>query len=130
LAVLDIGSNSAHLRVVDAYPGSPPLSVYREKAPTKLAEAVRADGSVSPAGVRRLVSAVCVALEAAHGQQVVELIPFATAAVRDAANRDEILAALRAEADLDVAFLTGEEEGRLTYFAAHRWYGWSAGCCC
>src|SRR5215212_9704074 len=123
LGVLDIGSNSANLRVVDAYPGSPPLPVFRHKAATRLAERIKQDGAVSVSGVKRLIAAVRAAMDAARAQQVAELIPFATSAVRDAANREEILAALRAEADLDVGFLSGEEEARLTYFAAHRWYG-------
>jgi exopolyphosphatase / guanosine-5'-triphosphate,3'-diphosphate pyrophosphatase len=127
LGVLDIGSNSANLRVVDAYPGSPPLPVYRLKTPTRLAEEIRADGTVGVAGVKRLVAAVCSAVDAARGYDVVELIPFATSAVRDAANRDQIVTALRSEAGVDIGFLPGEEEGRITYFAAHRWYGWSAG---
>lgn len=55
LGVLDIGSNSAHLRVVDAQPGAPPLPVFRYRAPTRLAEATGADGAVDPPGVRRLV---------------------------------------------------------------------------
>jgi len=127
LGVLDIGSNSAHLRVVDACPGSPPLPVYRHKTPTKLGEAIGPDGAVDPTGVARLVDAVRAALGGARRQQVVELIPFATSAVRDAANRDEILRALAVEAQLAVGFLSGEDEARLTYFAAHRWYGWSTG---
>jgi exopolyphosphatase / guanosine-5'-triphosphate,3'-diphosphate pyrophosphatase len=127
LGVLDIGSTSAHLRVVDAYPGSPPLSVGWHKAPTRLAEAIRTDGVVTAAGVGRLVAAVRSAVEMARVQQVTDLIPFATSAVRDATNRDEIVAALRAEAGLDVGFFSGEDEARLTYFAVHRWYGWSAG---
>jgi len=127
LGVLDIGSTSAHLHVVDVYPGSSPLAVYRTKRPTKLAEAIREDGAISSAGVRRLVGAVRRAVDAARANQVAELIPIATSAVRDATNRDEILAALRAAAHVDVGFLTGEEEGRLTYLAAHRWHDWSAG---
>jgi exopolyphosphatase / guanosine-5'-triphosphate,3'-diphosphate pyrophosphatase len=126
LAVLDIGSNSAHLRVVDAYPGSPPLPVFRYRAPIRLAEAVHRDGTVSDEGVRRLVDAVAAALDSARRQHVAELIPFATSALRDAANRAEILDRLRAETGISVSFLSGEDEGRLTYFAAHRWLGWSA----
>lgn len=125
--MLDIGSNAAHLRVVDAYPGSPPSAVCRHKVATGLAEAIRKDGAITSAGVRQLVAAVRAAVDEARVQRVVELIPFVTSAVRDAANRDEILSALRAEAGLEVGFLSGEEEARLTYFAAHRWFGWSAG---
>jgi exopolyphosphatase / guanosine-5'-triphosphate,3'-diphosphate pyrophosphatase len=48
-------------------------------------------------------------------------------AVRDATNRDEILDAIERRTGVRVGYLTGEDEARLTYFAAHRWYGWSAG---
>jgi exopolyphosphatase / guanosine-5'-triphosphate,3'-diphosphate pyrophosphatase len=76
LGVLDVGSNSAHLRVVDAYPGSPPLPVSRQRTPTRLAEAIEADGTIAEAGVRRLVEAIRTALDTARSQQVAELIPF------------------------------------------------------
>jgi exopolyphosphatase/guanosine-5'-triphosphate,3'-diphosphate pyrophosphatase len=56
---------------------------------------------------------------------VTELIPFATAAIRDAPNRDDVLAAIEQTAGVRVGYLSGEEEARLTFFAAHRWYGWS-----
>ncbi|TML28830.1 MAG: hypothetical protein E6G35_08075 [Actinobacteria bacterium] len=127
LGVLDIGSNSANLRVVDAYPGSPPLPVYRHKTPTRLAEALRPDGTIESEVIARLVAAVRTALDGARAQQVAELIPFATSAIRDAANRDEVLRALHSGAGIGIGYLSGEDEARLTYFAAHRWYGWSAG---
>jgi exopolyphosphatase / guanosine-5'-triphosphate,3'-diphosphate pyrophosphatase len=127
LAVLDIGSNSAHLRVVDAYPGSPPLPLFRHKEPTHLAQCVDRRGALRPEGIDRVVRAVRDALDGARDQQVAELIPIATAAIRDAVNRDEILDVVEQRTGVRVGFLTGEEEARLTYFAAHRWYGWSTG---
>ena len=53
MGVLDIGSNSANLRVVDAYPGSPPSPVFRHKVATKLTEAIRRDGAVFSVDARR-----------------------------------------------------------------------------
>jgi exopolyphosphatase/guanosine-5'-triphosphate,3'-diphosphate pyrophosphatase len=126
IGVLDIGSNSAHLRVVDTYPGSPPVPVFRHRAPTRLAEAIDADGRISDAGVRRLVAAVGEAIDDARAHGVAELIPFGTSAVRDATNRDEVLSLLADRVGITLGFLSGEDEGRLTYFAAHRWYGWSS----
>lgn len=52
---------------------------------------------------------------------------FTTSAVRDATNRDEILDRVEAESGVRPQFLTGVDEGRLTYLAVHQWYGWSAG---
>ncbi|GAA0899375.1 Ppx/GppA phosphatase family protein [Virgisporangium ochraceum] len=125
--VLDIGSNAANLRVVDAGTGAAPVPVFRQKAPTGLADAIGADGTVSASGIRRLVGAVEATVAAARAQRVDELIPYVTSAVRDASNCDEILGVLRARTGLEVGFLSGEEEARLTYFAVHRWYGWSTG---
>jgi exopolyphosphatase / guanosine-5'-triphosphate,3'-diphosphate pyrophosphatase len=101
LGVLDVGSNSAHLRVVDAYPGSPPLPVFRQwtrsASPRRSAPTAIGDG-----GVRRLVEAVRTAVDSACRHQVAELIPFATFAVRDAANRDDVLHRLGTETGIAV----------------------------
>ena len=52
---------------------------------------------------------------------------FATSAVRDARNSDEVLAKVRAETGVDLQVLAGSDESRLTFLAVRRWYGWSAG---
>ncbi len=44
-----------------------------------------------------------------------------------AANGVEVLSAVASETGVDVAILTGEEEARLTFLAARRWFGWSSG---
>jgi exopolyphosphatase / guanosine-5'-triphosphate,3'-diphosphate pyrophosphatase len=127
LAVLDVGSNSAHLRVVDAAAGWPPLPVLRFKAPTRLAEAISADGALREEGVERLVRAVTKAVRIAKRHAVAELIPLATATIRDAANVDVIRQRVRQAAGVNLVSLSGEEEARLTFLAVRRWLGWSAG---
>ena len=127
LGVLDIGSNSAQLQVVDVRPGAPPLPAHSVKAPTLLGEEIMPDGSVSPEGVERVAVAVADAVSAAHRHGVDQLYPFATSAVRDATNRDEIIDRIQRTVGIRPQFLAGEEEARLTYLAAHRWYGWSVG---
>jgi exopolyphosphatase/guanosine-5'-triphosphate,3'-diphosphate pyrophosphatase len=52
---------------------------------------------------------------------------FATSAVRDARNSEEVLAKVRAETGVDLQVLSGADESRLTFLAVRRWYGWSAG---
>lgn len=127
LGVLDIGSNSAQLQVVEVRAGAPPLPTHAVKAPTLLGEAFDADGSIDIAGADRVVEAVRRALEAARRFGVEQLYVFATAAVRDATNRDLILARVEREAGVRPQCLTGADEARLTYLAVHQWYGWSAG---
>jgi exopolyphosphatase/guanosine-5'-triphosphate,3'-diphosphate pyrophosphatase len=126
LGVLDIGSNSAQLQIVDLRHGAPPLPAYAVKHPVLLGEAVVDDDTVSTAGIQRVVQATCAAMDAVEKYRVDLLYVFATAAIRDAANRDEILDRIEAAADVRPQYLGGEDEARLTYMAAHRWYGWSA----
>lgn len=127
LGVLDVGSNSAQLQIVDVYPGAPPLPTHAAKEPTRLGESFEPDGSIGDAGVQRVARAVCRAMRTARHFSVEQMYVFATSAVRDATNREEIVARIDQEAGVRPEFLSGEDEARLTYLAVHRWYGWSAG---
>jgi exopolyphosphatase / guanosine-5'-triphosphate,3'-diphosphate pyrophosphatase len=127
LGVLDIGSNSAQLQIVDLAAGSPPLPAHAVKNPTLLSEEINDDGVVSAAGIERVSQSVSDAVRVATEQHVDQLYPFVTAAIRDAVNRDEVLDRIEAVAGVRPQFLTGEQEARLTYLAVHRWFGWSSG---
>lgn len=127
LGVLDVGSNTVHLLVVDAHPGARPLPAHSHKAELRLAELLDDEGAISEAGVDRLVSVIQEAQEAAEDKGVEEVLPFATSAVREAANADTVLARVRKETGITLPVLTGDEEARLTFLAARRWFGWSAG---
>lgn len=127
LGVLDVGSNSAQLQVVDVYPGAPPLPTYAVKAPTLLGEAFEPDGSIGDVGMDRVVRAVASAMANVRKFNVERLYAFGTSALRDATNRDEIVDRIEQSAGIRPQFLSGEDEARLTYLAVHRWYGWSAG---
>ncbi|TDC75542.1 hypothetical protein E1285_41085 [Actinomadura sp. 7K507] len=127
LGVLDIGSNSAHLRVADLAPGYPPRRVRSVKTPVRLAEATDRHGVIHRPAVGRLIGAVGESVAAAAALDVDEMLPYATSALRDAANRDDVAAEVRAATGVGLGFLTGEQEARLTFLAARRWRGWSAG---
>ncbi|TGA96983.1 Ppx/GppA phosphatase family protein [Streptomyces sp. MZ04] len=127
LGVLDVGSNTVHLLVVDAHPGARPLPAHSHKADLRLAQLLDEAGAIGPEGVDRLVATVRDALEAAEDKGVEDLLPFATSAVREAGNADQVLARVKEETGVDLQVLTGAEEARLTFLAARRWFGWSAG---
>src|SRR6187402_2949421 len=91
LGVLDVGSNTVHLLVVDAHPGAHPWPAHSQKERLRLAEQLNGDGSLSKAGSQSLVEACHRAKEAAQRLEVDELMAFATSAVRDASNCAEVL---------------------------------------
>ncbi|MGV9560363.1 Ppx/GppA phosphatase family protein [Streptomyces sp. NPDC003401] len=127
LGVLDVGSNTVHLLVVDAHPGACPLPAHSHKAELRLAELLDGSGAIGREGVDTLITVVREALQAAEDKGVEDVLPFATSAVREASNADDVLARVQAETGVRLQVLTGEEEARLTFLAARRWFGWSAG---
>ncbi|AXK37842.1 Ppx/GppA family phosphatase [Streptomyces armeniacus] len=127
LGVLDVGSNTVHLLVVDAHRGARPLPAYSHKAELKLAELLDEHGAIGPDGVDRLASTIREARDVAEDKGVEEILPFATSAVREAANAESVLSRIAQETDVKLEVLSGEDEARLTFLAVRRWFGWSAG---
>jgi exopolyphosphatase / guanosine-5'-triphosphate,3'-diphosphate pyrophosphatase len=127
LGVLDVGSNTVHLLVVDAHRGAHPWPAYSEKAELRLAERIGSDGRLSKAGADALVEAAAKARDAAASHQTEDLLAFATSAVRDATNSTAVLRRVREETGVDLQVLSGEAEAIMTFLAVRRWFGWSAG---
>jgi exopolyphosphatase/guanosine-5'-triphosphate,3'-diphosphate pyrophosphatase len=127
LGVLDVGSNTVHLLVVDAHRGGHPWPAHSEKTVLRLAEELGPGGAISAGSADALVAAVAEAWAAAERLQVAEFLAFATSAVRDAVNGPQLLDRVRAETGVELQVLSGEDEARITFLAARRWFGWSAG---
>ncbi|MER7164807.1 Ppx/GppA phosphatase family protein [Micromonospora sp. NPDC000207] len=127
LGVLDVGSNTVHLLVVDAHHGAHPWPAHSEKVVLRLAEQIGPDGALTAFGADQLVKAVEGARAAAVGMGADDLIAFATSAVRDATNAAEVLARVRDTTGVRLEVLSGADEARMTFLAVRRWFGWSAG---
>jgi exopolyphosphatase / guanosine-5'-triphosphate,3'-diphosphate pyrophosphatase len=127
LGVLDVGSNTVHLLVVDAHQGARPLPAFSHKTQMKLADHLEDGDRLSADGAARLRAFVAEALQIAEDKGVEDLLAFATSAVRDAVNGDEVLASIRADHRIDIHVLSGQAESRLTFLAVRRWFGWSSG---
>ena len=111
VAVLDVGSNTVHLRAGDV----------RQRWALRLAERIGPDGDIEADGVAALVSASAQARQLAAEQSCDELVAVATSTVRDAANSAEVVERVRRAAGVELTVLSGEEEARLIYRAAWRW---------
>ena len=127
LGVLDVGSNTVHLLVVDAHRGGHPTPMSSTKASLRLAESIDDSGKITRRGAEKLIASVDEFAKIAASSGCSEVMAFATSAVRDARNSDDVLARVRAETGVDLQVLSGADESRLTFLAVRRWYGWSAG---
>jgi exopolyphosphatase / guanosine-5'-triphosphate,3'-diphosphate pyrophosphatase len=127
LGVLDVGSNTVHLVVVDAHRGAHPTPMHDDRWVLKLAEHVGEDGKLSKVGEKALLNAVQQAKRQAADRRCDELLAFVTSAIREADNGSAVLRRVREQTGVDLQVLTGEDEARLTFLAVRRWFGWSAG---
>lgn len=126
LGVLDVGSNTVHLLVVDALRGGHPTPTSSTKQALRLAEHVHS-GELRAAGADALVDTVRRARREATELGCEDLLAFATSAVRDASNSVAVLERVRTETGVDLQVLSGPDEAALTFLAVRRWFGWSAG---
>jgi exopolyphosphatase/guanosine-5'-triphosphate,3'-diphosphate pyrophosphatase len=127
LGVLDVGSNTVHLLVVDAHRGGHPTPMSSTKAALRLAEATDGSGKITRRGADKLISTIDEFGKIAANSGCAELMAFATSAVRDAENSEEVLARVYADTGVELRVLRGVDESRLTFLAVRRWFGWSAG---
>jgi len=127
LGVIDVGSNTIHLLVVDAYVGAHPLPASSHKVELRLSEHVQKDGSITRSGADALVAFTRECLTFAEDKGVEDLLAFATSAIREAPNGEAVLARVREETGVELQVLSGEDEAKLTFLAVRRWFGWSSG---
>lgn len=127
LGVLDVGSNTVHLQVVDTSPGARPNPTFNYKEELRLTQYINEDNLVSDEGIEKLRSSIKRAIEQSASVQTQELLPFATSALREASNGEKIITSINKDFHIDLQVLTGEEEAKLTFLAARRWFGWSSG---
>ena len=127
LGVLDVGSNTVHLQVVDTSPGARPNPTFNYKEELRLTQYINEDNLVSDEGIEKLRSSIKRAIEQSASVQTQELLPFATSALREAGNGEKIINSINKDFNIDLQVLTGEEEAKLTFLAARRWFGWSSG---
>jgi exopolyphosphatase/guanosine-5'-triphosphate,3'-diphosphate pyrophosphatase len=127
MAVLDVGSNTVHLLIVDAYAGAAPIPALSQKYELRLAEQLKNDGDLKKSSVKSLIEVLHECNKFIEDHDCDELLAFATSAIRESKNSDSILEKIKTETGIDLQVLDGEHEAILTFLAVRRWFGWSSG---
>lgn len=114
IAAVDLGTNSFHLVVARLTSGTRFHVLTREKAMVRLGSGASDMKDLAPDAIERAVSTLARyrAIAEAHGATVRAV---ATSAVREADNRDVLLARARAEAGIEIEVISGLEEARLIH---------------
>jgi len=127
LGVLDVGSNTIHLQVMQAHPGARPTPTTNLKTELRLTDYLDELGNISPLGVDELHKAIADALAHAKEFKTEEVVAFATSAIREATNGAEVIKEISERHQIELQILDGTEEAAMTFLAARRWLGWSSG---
>jgi exopolyphosphatase/guanosine-5'-triphosphate,3'-diphosphate pyrophosphatase len=121
-ACIDIGSNTTRVLVAEA-DGGRLTEVLQQREFTRIGKELRAEARISPLKVAEVAAIVREQWRLAESVGARQVRVVATAAIRDATNREDLLAAVRRECGLEVHILDGVEEARLAFVGATRTLG-------
>lgn len=112
-SVIDIGSNSVRLMLNDGY-----NTLSKEISTTRLAEGMREEKVLTNVAINRTADAVVNFYKKAVEKKSDQIYIFATAAVRQAKNKDDFVNAVKKRCGAVVEIISGEEEAKLGYLGA------------
>ena len=115
VAVIDQGTHSCRLLVVERGPDGEPVELASDMIITKLGEGVDATGSLRPEAIARDEFVFARYCRRARALGVPRIRVAATSAVRDAANRELFVEMVRRHAGVDPEVIDGREEARLSF---------------
>jgi exopolyphosphatase / guanosine-5'-triphosphate,3'-diphosphate pyrophosphatase len=118
-ACIDIGSNTTRLLVADAGNGQL-RELVNQRAFTRIGKSLQAGGSIPSEKIAETADVVRTQTAVAGEIGAKRIVAFATAAIRSAPNRDELVAAVEAAGGMPLTVLSGEEEARLSFVGATR----------
>ena len=118
VAVIDIGSNSARLALLEVYEDRAFKLVDELRETLRLGEQLDESGFLTPAAIQRTLEICRVLARFCTAHRVTHVIGVATSALRRARNGPEIVERIKAETGLRINIISGDEEAYYDYVAA------------
>ena len=116
---IDIGSNTTRLLVADTSV-RPLNALVAQRSFTRIGRSLAGDGRIPKAKIAETAAVAGAQARLARETGAGTVVAVATAAVRDAVNRDELVAAVEHAAQVQVTVLDTAEEARLSFVGATR----------
>lgn len=117
IATIDVGTNTVQLLVAEAA-DSVLSRLHAEERFVRLGEGIDERGRIGSAALDRLLTSLHEHIRTARAYEVEELSVVGTSALRDTANRDEVLDTVRKDVGVSIEILTGPEEATWSFAAA------------
>jgi exopolyphosphatase/guanosine-5'-triphosphate,3'-diphosphate pyrophosphatase len=122
-ACVDIGSNTTRLLVAEVGEDGVWRELMTQRAYTLIAKQTGSRGRLRKKVIANTADVVATQTRLAREMGAEDIMIVATAAVRAAPNRGELVEAIAAAAELPVRILTGSEEARLSFIGATKRLG-------
>src|SRR5215204_1644111 len=119
---IDIGSNTTRLLVAEPEEGQL-RKVMEQRAYTRIGKGASKNGKITAEKIAEVAEVVTTQVRLAHelGAEVVKTV--ATAAIREAKNRDKVVKEIEEAAQVEVDVLNEDEEGRFAFIGATKSLG-------
>jgi exopolyphosphatase/guanosine-5'-triphosphate,3'-diphosphate pyrophosphatase len=121
-AAIDIGSNTTRLLVAEPRAGQLNKAM-EQRAYTRIGKATTKDGAITRPMIDGVAEVVATQVRLAEelGAELIKAV--ATAAIREARNRDEVTQAIAGASGIEIEVLSEREEGRLAFIGATKTLG-------
>ncbi|TDN38386.1 phosphatase [Hymenobacter sp. UV11] len=113
LALIDMGTNTFHLLIVEDRPGQPPHPLVRTKVGVRLGEGGISQGEIMPAPYARALQTLRGFKEEIELHQATEVRATATSAMRVSRNGPDLVRDILATTGIQVEVIGGEREAEL-----------------
>lgn len=120
LAIIDIGTNTFKMMIVDVISPNETKLIYKEKIPVKLGEGGINNDIISHSPFMRGLKALKSLKEKLDRHEVKKVMAFATSAIRSASNGRDFVQKAKAETGIDIEVISGNREAELIYYGVQK----------
>jgi exopolyphosphatase/guanosine-5'-triphosphate,3'-diphosphate pyrophosphatase len=115
--VIDVGTNSVKFAIAELDEDGGSRRIVDRAEVARLGQGMGEGGSIGAEPLERTSAAIAEMVEEARQAGCRAIVAVGTAAIRNADNRDDVVAAIRSRAGIPVEVLSGDEESRLGFLA-------------
>lgn len=120
IAVIDLGTNTFNLLVVEVHPDNTYHTLFQNKISVKLGEGGINQNLILPVSFRRGLDALIQHQKTILHYQVEKIFAFATSAIRGASNGKDFVEKIKFETGFDVEIISGNKEAEFIYYGVRK----------
>lgn len=116
LAIIDCGTNTFNLLVIELLQGTQYSRIFNTRIPVKLGEGAINKGFIAAEPFNRGIEAIRSFKQDIEKYGAEKTLAFATSAIRDASNGSDFVKQVKEKLDVDLLVIDGDREAELIYF--------------